>query len=301
MTASRFACLALTGAVAWATPGVATAHEPLWGTTPVTFGAGVLHGEVLVRLFESGDAQAPEGERMRLFEHAYMFDYGLHPALNLQVMLPVLDMKMEHVQHGLRGTSHARGLGDVRLRAKYRFRARLAPRFKEQHALLLGAKLPTGDDDDMVDVHGVRHDPRDQLGSGRFGTLLGYAYDRTDLNRALWASAVWKRDLGGAFRLGQAAEVNVAAGYWFVRPNVASELGFHLAAGAYGEFTGRDRRGDLQAPLPGSTVWGLHVTPIVTKGRTQFRAGVLVPAIANGRESYTEFPLEFRGGIESFF
>jgi hypothetical protein len=284
-----------------ATAAPARAHEPLWGHTPVTFGAGVLHGEVLGRYLSGGDAAPPEGEHMRLFEHAYMVDYGLHPAVNVQVMLPFASMEMEGFHHGLRGTARAAGLADVRLRAKYRFLARLAPRFKEQHAFLLGVKLPTGDDDDMRDVHGVRHDPRDQLGSGQVGSVVGYAYDRTDLRRAFWTSAVWRRDLGRGFRLGDAAEVNVAGGYWFVRPNVASDFGLHVAAGLHAEFAAADHRDDGQAPRGATSLFGIQATPIVTKGRTQFRAGVLVPLAGNGREPYTEFPFELRAGIESFF
>jgi hypothetical protein len=230
-----------------------------------------------------------------------MLDYGLHPALNIQAMVPVVSMDMDEYHHGLRGATSADGLADIRVRAKFRFYARLAPRFKEQHALLAGVKLPTGDDDAMRDVHGVRHDARDQLGSGKVGTLLGYAYDRTDLRRALWASALWRRDLGDGFRLGDAAEVNVAAGYWFVRPNVAADFGLHVAAGTYAEFTAADHRDDFQAPRGATSLMGLHATPIVTKGRTQFRAGVLVPLVGNGRDAYTDFPVELRAGIESFF
>jgi hypothetical protein len=286
-------------AVAVAPP--ARAHEPLWGYTPVTFGAGVLHGEFLARYVDAGDATPPEGERMRLFEHAYMLDYGLHPALNVQLMLPFASMEMDEFHHGLHGTTRAAGIADVRVRAKCRFLARLAPRFKEQHGFVVGIKLPTGDDDAMYDVHGVRHDPRDQLGSGKFGTLVGYAYDRTDLRRALWTSVVWRHDLGGGFRLGDVAELNAAGGYWFVRPNVAADFGLHVAAGVSAEFAAADHRDDLQAPRGATSLVGLQATPIVTWGRTQFRAGVLFPIVRNGRESYTDFPVELRAGVESFF
>jgi hypothetical protein len=282
-------------------PGTARAHEPLWGQTPVTFGAGVVHGEILARYFDAGQVESPDGERMRMFESPVMLDYGLHESVNFQLMVPFTSMEMEGYHHGLYGTSSASGLGDVRLRAKYRFRAVLEPRFKAQHALLAGIKFPTGDDDDMVDAHGIRHDPRDQLGSGKFGTLLGYAYDRSDLRRALWTSAVWRHDLGDGFRLGDAADVDLAGGYWVVRPNVATDFGFHLAAGVHAEFTASDERDDGEPVDNATRLFGIQATPIVTKGRAQFRMGVFVPLARDGSAPHTDFPVELRAGLESFF
>ena len=79
------------------------------------------------------------------------------------------------------------------------------------------------------------------------------------------------------------------------------DLGINLAVGVHAEAAADDR---LEGGTPAGNahrVAGLHLTPIITKGRNQYRLGIFVPLLKGGDEQETRFNYEIRAGWEMFF
>ena len=94
--------------------------------------------------------------------------------------------------------------------------------------------------------------------------------------------------------------MDAAYGRWLVRPHVADEWGLNLALGVHAEIAAGDRlEGDVPA-RNAHRVAGVHLTPIVTRGRSQFRVGVFMPLLRGGDEEETDFGYEVRAGWEMF-
>jgi hypothetical protein len=280
--------------------GAALAHEPLWGETPTIFGPSVFHPEIRIGLMRHGGASEPGGEGSRQFAQEYGLQYGINRFVNVRVQLPAVRTDFEENVAGTIRETRVAGIGDALLSAKVRFRLRQETSFQTSQALVVGWKVPTGDDDHRG-PGGERFLPSEQPGSGRHGVSIGYAIDRERLVDTVWASAFYRHEFGGGFRRGDALEVDAAYGRWVVRPNVAEDLGVNLAAGVHFEAVGDDR---LESDVPAGNahrVAGVQVTPIVTKGRHQYRFGVFVPLVKSGDERETDFNYEVRAGWEMFF
>jgi hypothetical protein len=277
----------------------AAAHEPLWGETPTVFGFGILHPEAKFIFMDAGNTRNG-GQRMRMFMQEYMLDYAPSTAINVRLMIPyhnnLFQMGMpEGVQ-----SAFVSGIGDITVRAKRRFSARQEEGLNVQQALLYGLKLPTGRNDKRF-PDGTRLEPHDQAGTGNVGLLLGYAWDRETIDDTIWASAVWTRDLGGGFRMADMVDLSIAYGRWLVRPNVPDEWGLNLAAGLFGQYHGNDPIGGGRHARNSHRLLGVQITPIITKGRHQFRVGVLFPFVRGGAQDHTDFRYEFRAAYETFF
>jgi hypothetical protein len=275
------------------------AHEPLWGETPTVFGFGVIHPEVKWMYFDAGSTRNG-GERMRMFEQEAMIDYAPSAAINLRLEVPYYSNLHEEVVNGEKRSSAISGLGDITLRAKRRFSARQNVGLNVQQSLLYGIKLPTGESHHRA-PDGSRADPHDQTGTGRLGILLGYAWGRETIEDTVWASLVWTRDLGSGFRMGDMVMLDAAYGRWVIRPNEASQLGLNIAVGLHGEYHRDDPIGDGQDAGNGHRLFGIQVTPILTKGTHQFRVGVFVPLARSGAQDHTDFDYELRAAFETFF
>jgi len=283
-----------------AAPAATSAHEPLWGETPTIFGPGVFHPEIRIGTRRHGGASAPGDESSREVEQEYGLQYGINRFVNVRLVLPAVRTDLEENVAGTIQRTQVAGLGDALLSAKYRFHLRQETGFQTSQALVVGWKVPTGEDD-LRGPTGARLAPSDQPGSGRHGVEIGYAFDRERLVDSAWTSAFYRHEFGGGFRRGDALEVDAAYGRWIVRPNVAEDLGINLAVGVHGEAMTDDRlEGDLSAGNR-HEVAGVHVTPIITKGRYQLRLGLFVPLLKGGDEQETDFRYEFRAGWEMFF
>ncbi|HEV8336016.1 MAG TPA: transporter [Candidatus Polarisedimenticolia bacterium] len=295
-------CLRLTAALASlvGSLGAAVAHEPLWGETPTIFGPGVFHPEIRIGLMRHGGASEPGGEGSREFGQEYGLQYGINRFVNVRVQLPVVQTDFEENVAGTSQKTRVAGIGDALLSAKVRFRLRQETSFQSGQALVVGWKVPTGDDD-RGGPGGERLLPSEQPGSGRHGVEIGYAVDRERLVDSAWTSAFYRHEFGRGFRRGDTIEFDAAYGRWVVRPNVAEDLGVNLPAGVHAEAVGDDR---LEGGVPAGNAHrtaGLQVTPIITKGRNQYRVGVFVPLLDSGDERETNFNYEVRAGWEMFF
>jgi hypothetical protein len=275
------------------------AHEPLFGETPVIFGPNVYHPEVKIMYFDGGSTRRTGSERMRMIEQMVMVDYGVSRYLNLRLEAPYLNTRMEMNDGSRIQRATVSGLGDVTFRGKYRFILKQATGFQLQHSALLGVKLPTGENDHRY-PNGERLDPIDQTGSGKFGLLVGYAFDRETIEDTVWASVRWTRDLGGGFRRGDWVELDAAYGRWLITANTAEELGIIVPLGLHAELAGSDRLEGGRSAENSYRLVGFQATAIATKGRHQFRIGVFIPAVHSGDEK-RDYPYQARAAWETFF
>lgn len=277
----------------------ASAHEPLFGETPVIFGPNVYHPEVKVMFFEGGNTDQVGNEEMRMFEQMVMLDYGVSRYLNLRLEIPYLNNRMKmNIGSQVVGATVS-GPGDLTLRGKYRFHLKQAAGFQLQQSALLGVKLPTGRNDHRY-PNGARLDPVDQTGSGKPGLLLGYTFDRETIEDTVWVSAIWRRDLGGGFRRGDTIELNASYGRWLKIANTAEELGVIIPVGFYGEIVGSDYLEAGRSADNSFRLFGLQATAIATKGRNQYRVGVFLPLTHSGDEK-RDYPYQLRAAFETFF
>lgn len=292
--------LATALAVVVAVPTSALAHEPLWGETPTIFGPGVYHPEIRFGFVRRGAHPEPGDESWEEIEQEYGLQYGINRFVNVRLRIPVMRSTVGLNTAGDIDETLVTGLGDAILDAKYRFHLHQETGLQRSQALVVGWKIPTGDDDREA-PDGSRLAPSDQPGSGRHGIELGWAADVEHLTDSTWASFFYGHDLGGGFKRGDTIKADVAYGRWVVRPNTADDLGVNLAFGLHGEGAASDRLEDDASAGNSYHVAGFQVTPIVTKGRAQYRLGVFVPLVRGGDSQKTDFPYEVRAGWEMFF
>lgn len=292
--------LALAALVAPATITPTLAHEPLWGETPTIFGPGVWHPEIRLGFARRGSVDDPGDERMEDFEQMVALQYGINRHVNVRVTVPGVQSTFEENLGGSVADASVSGIGDVLVDAKYRYHLSQDTSLQRSQALLVGWKLPTGEDD-AIGPDGTRLVPSHQAGSGTHGLEIGWAIDQERLDDTWWACAFYNHDFGSGFRMGDMLEVTAAYGRWLVRPNVADDFGLNLAAGVRAEGAASDRLEDGSSAGNSYRLAGIHVTPIVSKGRSQYRIGVFVPLYRSGDAIATDFGWEVRAGWEMFF
>jgi len=284
--------------VALATP--ALAHEPLWGETPTIFGPGVFHPEIRFGFVHRGGDPDPGEESWEDFEQEYGLQYGINRFVNVRLTLPVMHSQVE--QNGAGGVDEAliTGPGDAILEAKYRYHLHQETGVQRSQAISFGWKIPTGDDDRTA-PDGSRLPPSQQPGTGRHGVKIGWAVDVEHLTDTAWGSLQYGHELGGEFRKGDTFAADAAYGRWVVRPNTGDDLGVMLAFGVHGEGAASDQLENGSSAGNSFRVAGIQMTPIVTKGRAQYRVGIFVPLARGGDDQMTDFPYELKAGWEMFF
>jgi hypothetical protein len=125
-------------------------------------------------VFSEGFMIAPE--KMTMDMHMLGAMYGVSDDLTMMLMVPFLDIEMDHVTRmGVRFTTETDGIGDVRLSGLYRLKQ------WGHHELNLnaGISLPTGsiDEKDDTPAGANRHLPYPmQLGSGTCDLMPGLTY-----------------------------------------------------------------------------------------------------------------------------
>jgi hypothetical protein len=278
----------------------ALAHEPLWGETPTIFGPGVFHPEIRFGFVRRGDNPDPGEESWEDFEQEYGLQYGVNRFVNVRLTLPVMHSEVEQNSAGAVDEALVTGLGDAILEAKYRYHLRQETGVQRSQAISFGWKIPTGDDDHTA-PDGSRLPPSQQPGTGRHGVKIGWAADIEHLTDTTWGGFQYGHDLGGTFRKGDTFAADAAYGRWVVRPNTGDDLGVMLAFGVHGEGAASDQLEDGSSARNSYRVAGIQMTPIITKGRAQYRVGIFVPLARGGDDEMTDFPYELRAGWEMFF
>lgn len=155
--------------MAFMRPVVTSAHEPLFSLGPHTLykgGLGIEFETELLsksKLLRDGD-EISDPKDQRAFRLVFPAEiiYGMTPDLAVTARIPVVYRALEQTISGVRTQKSSSGLGDISLRSKYRFWRRDRLGLQQSAAVVLGIKLPTGDD--MAEL---------PLGSGSTDWLVG--------------------------------------------------------------------------------------------------------------------------------
>jgi hypothetical protein len=285
-------------------PTMAHAHEPLWGESPQTFAFGVWHPEVRFgfenasQLLSGGRRLAnPDALRRSRFEAQLGVQYAPTTSLNVKLEIPVATVWNQQRINGQLRRNSITGLGNAVFSAKTRFYQRFGPDWKIHQSFSVGLQLPTGEHNGRL-PDGSLLGTSFQPGSGKWGVQLGYAFAWERLQDTTWMSAMYVHDFGGSGSRGDFFQLDANYGYWVVRAKRPQDFGSVLAAGLHFEQMGRDRLALGTDPDSGYSMLGLQGSWIVTKGQTQFRAGILVPISQHINGVQLRPEVQFRMGLE---
>lgn len=285
----------------------ASAHEPLWGESPQTFGFGVWHPEIrfgfqkeFLLLRGATRLANPDTLSRTRFESVLGVQYAPKTSLNVRLEIPYANVQSSDRVGGVSRTSNAGGFGDATLSIKSRFAQRFGEDWKEHQACTLGLQLPTGRHDGR-EANGSLLEPSEQPGSGKWGYMLGYAYAYERLKDTIWASTTLMGDIGGAGVKGDMLSLDANYGYWAVRAHKPQDLGVILAGGVHYEWMGKDRLATGTDPDSGYSLVAVQVSLIATKGVFQFRAGALFPLYQTANGTQLRPDVQARVGIEGLF
>ncbi len=137
-------------------PGATVAHEPIFMISPEAPGKGAFDMHTEVRHERQGDK--------REFELAQEFTYGLTRDLAFNLTIPFMREEVETAQ----GQEEKNGLGDPKLRLKWRFWDKDLPGVKYAVAGVLESTIPTGEGEG-------------RLGRDKPSLLAGLAHGREGL------------------------------------------------------------------------------------------------------------------------
>lgn len=192
--------------------GGAFAHEPIFGLGPHTIFKG---GFGLEMEFEGEKASGGgEGEREYVLKSEII--YGITVDLSATLSIPYILERSS--------INESSGPGDISVRTKYRFWRRDGVGVQDAAAVILGVKLPTGDDDKT---------PR--LGSGSTDYLFALTAARESLKWYYFGDVRYRLNTegGGGLRAGNGFFVDFAIGIrpWktdYLRPDlvVIAELNY---------------------------------------------------------------------------
>ena len=237
------------------TPATALAHEPVFGVGPETIYEGGLGVELGTGYADLGDE--------REWTLGTELIYGATPDLSLTLEVPTF-LRRE-TERG-----HASGIGDLLLRAKYRFWNRNRFGASDRAALILGVKLPSG-----------RHHQSVPLGSGSVDVLAGLAAAHESRRWYGFSSFRYLlRTEHHGLERGDRTLFDVAGGFrpWlteYLQPDLVLLLEFN------GSWEARSRlRGGRLAETGGFVGW-LGPTALLSHRNRMLKAGVQLPIATN--------------------
>ena len=233
------------------TPATAFAHEPVFGVGPETIYKGGLGIELGVDYSEAGD------EREWALDTELI--YGATEDLSLTLEVPTF-LRRE-TEFG-----HSSGIGDLVMRAKYRFWNQNSFGASDRAALILGVKVPTG-----------RHHRNIPLGSGSVDVLTGLAVGHESRRWYAFGTFryLFRTDHDGLDR-GDRRMFDVAGGFrpWlteYLQPDLVLLLEFNGNWEDHGRL-----RGDRLAATGGFVGW-LGPTALLSYRNWMLKAGVQIP------------------------
>jgi len=243
--------LALTGLCLFLAPALVRAHEPVFGLGAHTLyrdGYGI---EVELEAEKAGD------DRENVVE--YKLSYGVTPDFTIGLTLPQVIEKRE-------GEESASGLGDMTLKAKYRFIRMDAQGSTTGVAVNLGLKLPSGDDT-----------KKPRLGTGGADYITGLTVSREGLRHYFFSDVRYRANTeANGIRKGDVFFFDVAYGIrpWRVRyfkPDlvVLVELNYEKAA--------RTRTGAAKDPESGGRKIFISPGFLLSYRNVMFKGGVQMP------------------------
>ncbi len=135
-------------------PTIVLAHEPVFSLGPHTLykgGIGIeFETEILSKsgLMRDGEEISdPQNQKATRLVVPTEIIYGVTPDLAVTARIPVMYRTCKQTLAGVRIKKSSSGLGDIVLRSKYRFWRRDTLGVQQAMAMVLGIKLPTGDDE----------------------------------------------------------------------------------------------------------------------------------------------------------
>jgi hypothetical protein len=224
------------------------AHEPLFGVGPHTV---YQHGLGLESEIEFAD------ESISLHNEVL---YGLTTNLAMTVVAPWIWQ-----EQGDRASS---GLGDISLRAKWRFLRRDSPGMQDALALIFGAKLPTGDEQRAL-----------PLGSGSTDLFGGIAAGRESRRWYYFGDLRYRVDSkANGLKRGNVFSYDAA---WGIRPVLApyEQPDLVLLLEANGKVVAKVERDDMPNPNSGGHLFSISPGFLLSIRNVMLKGGINVPIL----------------------
>lgn len=241
--------------------GPTVKHEPVFGIGPQTLwdggiGAGV---ETHASRHATPDGDTTE-EELELHGH---LDYGVTENLTVRMAMPLVKRKTETtLLPGGPASSSATGVGDLLVRAKYRFWHRFSGSTQYHASVMGGAEFPT-----------ASSTTEPQLSPGGTDYLAGATVSRDGLRYYLWASGIARMN-GGVFGGSREDEYRYDAAFGY-RPWVPSFTGVDPLLLL--EFNGVTVTRDEGGAGGGGTILALSPGVWLTYRNFAFKGGVKLP------------------------
>ncbi len=257
--------------------GGALAHEPIFGLGPHTIFKG---GFGLEMEFE-GEKASGAGEVEREYVLTSEIIYGITADLSATLVIPYILERSS--------INESSGPGDVSVRTKYRFWRRDGIGVQDAAAVILGAKLPTGDDDKT---------PR--LGSGSTDYLLALAVARESLKWYYFGDVRYRLNTegGGGLRAGNGVFADLAIG---IRTRRVEYLRPDLVVIAELNFESRDRNEFFGVDVADSGGTRLFLSPsfFFTYRNWALKGGIQFPVDQDLNGNQPESDYRFSLAVES--
>ena len=279
------------------TAGPAVA-APIFGVSPRTqFFLGTVG-----RSFGQFARNSSSTARLDVFLVPLIGSYSFRTDTTLTAILPVVSKRLTASLAGVRRVRETDGIGDLIVQGKYRFFRKDSPFGRDQAALILAVKLPSGEDDES-DRFG-RLPPPVQPGTGSVDGIIGLAVGRTRRTVSLEGGVVFKANSqANNFRFGNVLSYDFAFQYQtypdWPTPGF-SQLNFTIEMN--GVTSGRNELRGRKLTNSGGTV--IFISPglqYIVSANLLIEGGVQIPVIKRLYGSQLEPDVRARFGLRYIF
>jgi len=256
---------------------VTRAHEPLFSLGPHTIykgGIGIeFETELLSKsgLLQNGDKISdPKDQVATRLVFPTEIIYGMTPDLSFTAQIPVVYRVFEQTISGVRKKRSSSGLGDIALCSKYRFWRRDTLGVQQSAAVVLGIKLPTGDDE--ADL---------PLGTGSTDWLFGLTAEHEGRRLYLFGDLRYRLNTEADNRTeGDLFFYDIAVGFRPILTNY-DQLDLVLLMEANGEIAQKDHRAEKEDPDSGGEILWLGPNFLLSYRNLMLKGGIRFPIIQN--------------------
>jgi hypothetical protein len=276
----------------------------LWGEIASTLGKGFLNvttnGDFQQSkpYFHHGGLVALQIDRVDV---GASVEYGLLPDLDLHVRIPYFNETITESFAGQSTPQPLSGLGEMRVGAKWRFRQWITGRHKDELALLVDLKLPTGDAE-LRDQAGELIIPHLQPNSGNLGGMIGVAANRHTRWGGYWLSGMVTAETA-SFRYGRGEMLDLHASTGrrvrpFTHPDRTDWMGI---VGLHFHRMGKDSEFGSTIRDSGGSVLGLELGVVGSKRNRGARLGILLPVYTAVGKAHAPPRREIQASVRASF
>lgn len=282
----------------------ARAEEPLWGEIASTLGKGFVN----VTTFGAVRSYKPYRHHGGLVsltidrtDLGASIEYGLLPDVDLHVRIPYFDQTIKESFAGDSIEHPMSGLGEMEVGAKWRFRQGFSAGRKDELALILSVKLPTGDENQR-DAAGAVITPHLQPNSGNWGAGLGLAANRHTRNGGYWASGMVTAETASSrYHRGWMLELHGSAG-WRLRPlKRVDQTDWMGIVGLHFHQMGKDKELGQTLSDSGGNILSAELGLLGSKRTKGARLGILIPLNTNLGLSHAPPRYEVQASLRASF